>query len=145
MCIDGAISLLATIAHHLLSDDRLTLGQLVFEKIDRLSHGVLNFPYRRSMAKDDSEVLGHLLPLSGNVEDGLPAALYLALKYERSPRDGLLVSARAGGDTCGRGALLGFLLGLSGGLQALPDEWLTGLEEFELYESAIGAVSARLG
>ncbi len=142
--IPGALGFLSAVAGELLADSHLSLAQLVYEKLDRLSHGVLGFPYRRWMVKDDAEVLGGLLPRSHTVEDGLPGALYLALKYERSPRDGLLANTLAGGDTCGRGALLGFLLGLSGGLESLPEEWLTALEEFELHEDLIGTFAGRL-
>jgi hypothetical protein len=43
----------------------------------------------------------------------LDDALYFACRYIDAPAEGLVASASAGGESCGRGAVVGFLLGLA--------------------------------
>lgn len=61
------------------------------------------------------------------VDYAVPATIYLALKYEQAPRDGLTANVMCGGDNAGRGALLGALLGAVHGMEAWPANWVAGL------------------
>ncbi len=61
------------------------------------------------------------------IEQALPATLYLAAKYQGRPEDGLIANTMCGGDNCGRGSVLGALLGASSGWAAWPERWRSGL------------------
>lgn len=61
------------------------------------------------------------------VDYAVPATIYLALKYESSPEDGMIANTMCGGDNAGRGAVLGALLGAVNGVQGWPDKWVEGL------------------
>lgn len=53
----------------------------------------------------------------------------LALKYENAPEEGLIANTMCGGDNCGRGTVLGALLGARNGMRCWPDRWVEGLLE----------------
>lgn len=61
------------------------------------------------------------------MEDAVPAAVYLALKYHDDPEAALIANTNLGGDNAGRGAVLGALLGADRGLKAFPERWVSGL------------------
>jgi len=61
------------------------------------------------------------------VDFAVPATIYLALKYENNPEQGLIANTMCGGDNAGRGALLGALLGAANGMKAWPAAWVNGL------------------
>ena len=63
------------------------------------------------------------------VDYAVPATLFLALKYENSPKDAMIANTMCGGDNAGRGAVLGALLGAKNGMKGWPDEWIDGLKE----------------
>jgi ADP-ribosylglycohydrolase len=54
---------------------------------------------------------------------------YLALRYADRPDQGLIENVMAGGDNCHRGAVLGALFGLAGGLSLFPPHWITELAD----------------
>ncbi|CAE8693109.1 unnamed protein product, partial [Polarella glacialis] len=67
-----------------------------------------------------------------------PALLHFAFKYgAASPIEALLASANAGGENVHRGAVLGALVGASGGIHALPEEFRKGLVHHDQLESEI--------
>ncbi len=62
------------------------------------------------------------------VDLSVPLTVYLALKYETDPEAGLIANTNIGGDNCGRGGVLGALLGAAGGAQCWPERWVRGLQ-----------------
>lgn len=76
----------------------------------------------------DQIVVGRHFSSACYVDQALPATLYLAAKYHRKPADGLVANTMCGGDNCGRGAVLGALLGAASGLSAWPERWRSGLK-----------------
>jgi ADP-ribosylglycohydrolase len=46
--------------------------------------------------------------------------------YEDRLEEGLIQNVMAGGDSAGRGLLVGLVLGAWGGRAAIPDRWLSG-------------------
>lgn len=62
---------------------------------------------------------GQSCPLASS----FPAALHAALKYETDAGRAICETANAGGDSAGRGALIGAWLGARQGLAGIPAEW----------------------
>lgn len=75
----------------------------------------------------DNTVVGMHYSSACYVDYAVPATLYLALKYQDAPEKGLIANTMCGGDNCGRGAVLGALLGAVNGLGGWPFRWLDGL------------------
>ena len=59
----------------------------------------------------------------------VPATMYLALKYETDPEKALIANTMCGGDNCGRGAVLGAILGAVNGIDCWPRRWLDKLTD----------------
>ena len=76
----------------------------------------------------DHIVIGRHFSSACYMDQALPATLYLAAKYRDQPEQGLIANTMCGGDNCGRGAVLGALLGAVNGVEAWPRRWRTGLK-----------------
>ena len=61
----------------------------------------------------------------------LPGAIHLIGKYKNNLRQGLIENAMAGGDSAGRGLVVGMILGAHLGLEAIPQQWLTELKAYD--------------
>jgi len=77
----------------------------------------------------DNTVVGRHFSSACYIEYALPATFFLALKYENAPEEGLIANTMCGGDNCGRGTVLGALLGARKGMRCWPDRWVNGLLE----------------
>ncbi len=75
----------------------------------------------------DHVVIGRHFSSACYLDQALPATLYLAAKYHDRPAEALIANTMCGGDNCGRGAVLGALLGAACGIEAWPKRWRTGL------------------
>ena len=75
----------------------------------------------------DHIVIGRHFSSACYMDQALPATLYLAAKYRDQAEPGLIANTMCGGDNCGRGAVLGALLGAACGVEAWPRRWRTGL------------------
>lgn len=71
----------------------------------------------------DNTVVGMHYSSACYVDYAVPATLYLAVKYQNNPKEGLIANTMCGGDNCGRGTVLGALLGAINGLAGWPAEW----------------------
>jgi ADP-ribosylglycohydrolase len=65
---------------------------------------------------------------SCHAEDAFPAVVHLIAKYEKDLKEALIQGVMAGGDSAGRGLLVGMVLGAHLGDKGLPQEWVSGLE-----------------
>lgn len=72
-------------------------------------------------------VIGRYYSPACYLDGAMPAIFYLTLRYAERPSEGLIENVMVGGDNCGRGAVLGALLGLAGGLESFPQQWMEGL------------------
>jgi len=99
-------------------------GQLAVQRSPFLGH-----PFKKLLTQPDQTVVGRYFSTACYVEDAVPAAIYLALKYHQDPEKALIVNTNLGGDNAGRGAVLGAILGAAHGTQKFPDRWLKGLAE----------------
>jgi ADP-ribosylglycohydrolase len=64
------------------------------------------------------------------VDAAFPAVVHLIAKYKNNLREGLIENVMAGGDSAGRGLMVGMVLGAHLGLDAIPEEWLKDLKAF---------------
>lgn len=76
----------------------------------------------------DHIVVGRHFSSACYLDQALPATFYLAAKYQDQPEEGLIANTMCGGDNCGRGSVLGALLGAACGLKAWPQSWINGLK-----------------
>lgn len=76
----------------------------------------------------DHIVVGRHFSSACYMDQALPAILFLAAKYHDQPEQGLIANTMCGGDNCGRGTVLGALLGATCGLEAWPQRWRNGLK-----------------
>ncbi len=61
---------------------------------------------------DDRQVVGSYFSPACYISESWPSVLYLAYKYRRQPRQGLIANANLGGDNVHRGCVLGTIFGL---------------------------------
>lgn len=73
------------------------------------------------------EAIRHFGQMCG-VEAACPATVHLIARYEGRLRDALVENVMAGGDSAGRGLLVGMILGAQGGWEAVPAEWVNDLK-----------------
>lgn len=64
------------------------------------------------------------------VEAAFPSVIHLIAKYENDFREALIENVMAGGDSAGRGLLVGMILGAQLGMDAIPREWLKDLKAY---------------
>lgn len=99
-------------------------------------HPYVNYPFRRWIENhSDEDVAFKHLRTGASIDDAVPLVFYLALKYNQDTEAALLASANLGGETCGRGAILGALLGAANGCEDIPGELVQQLANFEQLES----------
>lgn len=60
-----------------------------------------------------------------------PGAVHLILKYEENLKEALIENVMAGGDSAARGMVVGMILGAHGGIEAIPDHWLSDMNAFQ--------------
>jgi ADP-ribosylglycohydrolase len=73
-------------------------------------------------------------------EGTLPGAVYFILKYadkENGLNDALAANAMVGGDNASRAIAIGMVLGAFYGVNAIDEEWLHSLEQYEYCEGLL--------
>ena len=61
-----------------------------------------------------------------------PTALYIAMKYSHDFKEAMRQNVLSGGDSAGRGMVIGMLLGALQGYTKIPQEWIQDLNAFEV-------------
>ncbi len=77
------------------------------------------------------------IPLLGEgwiAEEALSIAVYCALKYKDNFKEGVIASVNHSGDSDSTGAITGNILGAALGKEAIPREWIEGVELREVIE-----------
>ena len=59
-----------------------------------------------------------------------PGVIHLIAKYENDLKAALVENVMAGGDSAGRGLLVGLVLGAHLGMEAIPPEWLSDMKAY---------------
>lgn len=65
------------------------------------------------------------------IEAAFPCVVHLIAKYEDDLKEGLIENAMAGGDSAGRGLMVGMVLGAHQGVAAIPPKWLFDLKSHQ--------------
>jgi ADP-ribosylglycohydrolase len=123
--MEAAAQLLVSVLLEALSGRSLydaLLGATQEQRSPFLAH-----PFLQWLDQPDEVVVGSRFSTACYVEHSVPAVVYLALKYHKSPEAGLIANTNLGGDNAYRGAVLGALLGAANGLAAFPEKWVAGL------------------
>ena len=107
--------------------DGSPLRDVLCHHIEKQDLPFLRGPVKRLESEPDEQVIGKVWSPACYLDESLPATFYLAWKYAKTPRLGLIANVMVGGDNCHRGAVLGALFGLAGGEVAFPAEWRDGL------------------
>ncbi len=64
---------------------------------------------------------------SCHADDAFAGVVHLIAKYEKNLEEALVQAVMAGGDSAGRGMLVGMVLGAHLGERGLPGQWVSGL------------------
>ena len=72
----------------------------------------------------------------------LPCVVHLISKYENNLREALVENAMAGGDSAGRGLIVGAVLGAYPGAGEVPDRWLSELKAYDRIVGLLAAIDA---
>jgi len=83
------------------------------------------------LSEDSCEVIKDI-GQSCSSQFAFPAALYLILKYPSNFIDAMKQNVLAGGDSAGRGMLIGMILGASVGYSHLPQDLVKSLNAFDI-------------
>lgn len=103
------------------------LQEAVWAQIAAQANPLMGHPYEKWMDERDERIVGRRLSTACYVEHAVPAVIFLALKYHDDPEAALIANTNLGGDNCGRGAVLGALLGAAHGIEAFPERWVRHL------------------
>lgn len=101
----------------------------IYQKMTPDRHFCLAFPYRRwiKSSGNDFQAISSTGILAA-LEESMPLTIYLAIKYGRNFSEALFANANIGGETTGRGAILGMLAGAQCGFSKIPKEFISGLK-----------------
>ncbi len=98
---------------------------------------------RDGAASAGNETLSAILGFgqSCHTPEALPGIVHLITVYEKDLREALIQAEMAGGDNAARAMAVGMILGAHLGMEAIPEEWISGLTKqsriMELAESIL--------
>jgi len=93
-----------------------------------------------SKAEESVAVIGRF-GQSCHVDEAFSGVVHLIAKYEKDLKEAMIQSVMAGGDSAGRGMLVGMVLGAHLGSKGLPAEWVSGLERRKEISALIEKIS----
>ena len=79
------------------------------------------------------------------IEAAFPCVVHLIAKYENDLKEGLIENAMAGGDSAGRGLVVGMILGAHLGTGGLTEKWLSDLKAYRDIVSLMDRIDQQLG
>ncbi|GAB6108522.1 ADP-ribosylglycohydrolase family protein [Fusibacter bizertensis] len=114
----------------------LIIGKPLVESIDKISK---NYPFindwvaslKLRLSEDTVSVIKDI-GQSCSSQFAIPATLYLALKYHDDFEEAMRQNVLSGGDSAGRGMVLGMFLGASLGYSKIPTTWRQSLNAYDL-------------
>lgn len=112
----------------------------IYEKMTPDRHFSLAFPYRRWIKNRDDAQAVNSTGIFATVDEGLPLSLYICLKYGGDFSAAIFANANIGGESTGRGVVIGMLAGAQAGFSRLPQDLIARLK----YAGEIQAVGDML-
>jgi ADP-ribosylglycohydrolase len=79
------------------------------------------------------------------IDAAFPATIHLIMKYENDFKQGMIENVMAGGDSAGRGLLVGMVLGAHAGMEAIPEKWLKELTRHDRIAEALEKLDKKIG
>ncbi len=95
-----------------------------------------------SISEDTRTAIGRFGQMC-EVAAALPAVVHLIAKYENRLEEGLIENVMAGGDSAGRGLLVGLVLGAHNGESAIPEPWIRDLKARHQIERLLTQIDSR--
>ncbi len=117
-----------------------SIEDAIYKNMTPDRHGSLAFPHRRWIKNRDDNIAISTIGKFAAIEEGIPLSLYIALKYGGNLIEAVSINANIGGETTGRGAIIGMLSGAQCGLSKIPRSYIDGLK----YSSEIQGVGEML-
>jgi len=74
-----------------------------------------------------------------------PSVIHLIAKYENDLKAALVENVMAGGDSAGRGLLVGMVLGAHLGMEAIPPQWLADMQAYTQVVDMLTKIDKRRG
>ncbi len=74
------------------------------------------------------------------VDQAFPATVHLIAKYEGDPKEALIQSVMAGGDSAARGSAAAMVLAAHSGMDAVPRAWVEGMNRIDEIRSLIDRI-----
>jgi ADP-ribosylglycohydrolase len=93
-----------------------------------------------SRGEDSVEVIKRF-GQSCRVDEAFSGVIHLIVKYENNLKEALIQNVMAGGDSAGRGMMVGMVLGAYLGTEIVPSEWVSGLKRKKDIFSLIKKIS----
>lgn len=103
--------------------DGRPLAETIFDRCAAWGPDYADHDYRQLTAFPDQKVIGRHFSSACYLDHAIPAIFYLAVKYQQQPEKALIVNTMCGGDNCGRGTVLGALLGAAAAEPCWPERW----------------------
>ena len=82
-------------------------------------------------AKDDSVPTIARFGQSCDVREAFPGVIHLIARYEKDLKEALIQAVMSGGDSAGRGMIVGMVLGAHVGEAGIPQDWVSQLKRKE--------------
>lgn len=101
---------------------------------------------QRGLESIENETRGAILDFGQmcEVEAAFPSVIHLIAKYENNLKEALIENVMAGGDSAGRGLLVGMILGAHLGMDAIPEAWLTDLKAYQEVMELLAAFTSNM-
>ncbi|MDH8677275.1 ADP-ribosylglycohydrolase family protein [Fusibacter bizertensis] len=114
----------------------LIIGKPIIETIDKVSE---NYPMIKDWVEmikprlsEDTVTVIKDIGQSCSSQFAIPATLYLTLKYHDNFEEAMKQNVLSGGDSAGRGMVVGMFLGASLGFSKIPPQWCQSLLAYDL-------------
>jgi len=121
----------ASIAHHILAGTT-PLAAIEQAKKDGFHSDPFNEWIQMGLESTEQDSRQAILDLGQMCEipAAFPGVVHLIAKYENDLKAALVENVMAGGDSAGRGLLVGLVLGAHLGMEAIPLEWLNDMKAY---------------
>jgi ADP-ribosylglycohydrolase len=122
-------------------------GQTPSEGLQTAKEGIFDTePYSRWIDAGLESIAGDTRPVIKDfgqmceVHAAFPGVVHLIAKYENDLYGALVENAMAGGDSAGRGLIVGLIVGAHKGMETIPGPWLTDLKAYDHFMNLMASI-----